>query len=214
MRDTVTGSHRNGWWRVRYLALTGVLGLLLMLHSQWLTGLAQFLERDDPLEPADVVVVLGGGGTHRVAHGIDLLRRGYARQSKLIITGGRLDDNVFTEGTWAAMGRNYALSKGVMPENIILADETESTFDDAQAARAIMEKEGFRSAIVVSDPFHMRRAMWVFQKVFRDSNMRVIASAAREGWFNTAGWWTRERELLAVGEEFFKMGFYLLKYGL
>lgn len=187
------------------------MALLVILHPLWLTALAEFLVISTPLEPADMVVVLGGGGTSRLDRGIELYRQGFSQSRKLVITGGSIESDLFAEGSWAALGSKYALEKGIPPEDLILISWTESTYDDAQALKEIANERGFSSAILVSDLFHMRRAMWISGKVM--PGVRLMASPAPSPLLKIDHWWTRERELLFVTQEYIKLALYLLQYG-
>ncbi|MDP2727024.1 MAG: YdcF family protein, partial [Dehalococcoidia bacterium] len=207
--------HRLGLHRkvgIFLWSLLLVLVLVVLFHPLWLTALGEFLVVSTPLEPADVVVVMGGGGTHRVNQGMELYRRGFSRSGKLIITGGPLDTDIFAEGTWAALGGKYAMSKGMPREGLILADWTESTYDDVQAVKNVMQEKGFRSAILVSDIFHMRRTMWLMGKVM--PGVKFMASPAPAPLLRVDRWWTRERESLFVFQEYIKVILYLRAYGL
>lgn len=185
--------------------------MAVLLHSLWLTALAGFLVVSTPVEPADVVVVLGGGGTHRVNQGIGLYQRGLSKSHKIVITGGDFSTDVFAEGSWAAMGAKYAAGKGIPPEDIIQANGTESTNDDVEAVLQIMKQQGYSSAIFVSDIFHMRRVKWIAEKNL--VGYKVLLSPAESPALSIDRWWTRERELLYVMQEYVKLGMYLIRYG-
>ena len=75
-----------------------------------------------------------------------------------------------------------------------------------------MQRKGFHSAIVVSSPYHMRRVKMIFSKIYRDSGIELQYSPVRDSWFNVEKWWTRERELVTINNEYIKLIFYLLKY--
>ncbi len=204
------GLHRKTG-RFLWSVLVAVV-LVMTLRSLWLTALGGFLIVSTPVEPADLVVVLGGGGTGRLDRGIELLRHGYSKSQKLAITGGSIGTDLVAEGTWAGLGGKYAIDKGVPPRDLLLADWTESTYDDAQAIKELMQERGFASLILVSDEFHMRRAMWTMGKAM--PAVRLVASPAPSPALSVDRWWTRERELLYVIQEYIKLGMYFVKYGL
>lgn len=191
--------------------MLAAVALAVLLHPLWLTALGEFLVVSTPLEPADVVVVMGGGGTHRMDRGIELYRQGYSRSGKLVITGGSLGPDIFAEGSWAALGARYAQGKGVPREDLLLADWTESTYDDALAVQQTMKQSGLGSAIIVSDGFHMRRTLWIMGKEI--PGVRLKASPAYSSSLSVDRWWTRERELLFVITEYGKLALYLVRYG-
>ena len=54
--------------------------------------------------------------------------------------------------------------QGIPREDILLEEESTITRENLDNAIAIMEKAGFHSAIIVSDPLHMKRAMLMVEE--------------------------------------------------
>ena len=90
----------------------------------------------------------------RINHGIQLYREGYV--DKILLTGGKAKDNAHSD---AYVAMQYVLLQGIPREDILLEEESTITRENLDNAIAIMEKAGFHSAIIVSDPLHMKRAM-------------------------------------------------------
>ena len=117
----------------------------------------------DEKAPSDVAIVLGAGTwkgevspvyRERLNHGIWLYQNGYVEY--LILTGGVGEGNSVSD---AAAAKAYALSQGV-PEAVILIEEKSTiTEENLFYAKALMDELSLRSAIIVSDPLHMKRAM-------------------------------------------------------
>jgi uncharacterized SAM-binding protein YcdF (DUF218 family) len=117
----------------------------------------------DEVRPADVIVVLGAavwpGGRPsptlfaRAGRGIALYQAGYA--PRLLLTGGV---GQFPPAEAEVM-RRLALQAGVPESALVLDDQATSTWDSLRNARSIMALNGWRTALVVSDPFHMLRAL-------------------------------------------------------
>ena len=117
----------------------------------------------DGKAPSDVAIVLGAGTwkgevspvyRERINHGIWLYQNGYVEY--LILTGGVGEGNTVSD---AAAAKAYALSQGV-PEDVILIEEKSTiTEENLFYAKALMDELSLRSAIIVSDPLHMKRAM-------------------------------------------------------
>ena len=78
-------------------------------------------------------------------------------------------------------------------------------------AKKVLLKEGFRSAIVVSSPFHMRRVKMIFDKAYKGSGISVYYSFVKESKLKIDKWWTREHELINVVNEYIKLVFYWFK---
>ena len=59
----------------------------------------------------------------------------------------------------AAAARDYLLSQGISEEAVLLEEESTITQENLENSRVIMEENGFETAVIVSDPLHMKRAM-------------------------------------------------------
>ena len=103
----------------------------------------------DETRPSDVIVVLGAAEyagrpspvfKARLDHALNLYHHGIAPM--MVTTGGKGDDPQFSEG---GVGRKYLIDHGVPDE----ATERVAT---------IMQKNGMKSCVVVSDGYHLYRA--------------------------------------------------------
>ncbi len=115
----------------------------------------------DEARPADLILVLGAAEYSgrpspvlkaRLDHALELYQRKLA--PRIMTTGGAGGEPVFTEGT---VGRAYLTSRGVPPEAMIVESEGESTVESTTIAAEIMRRMDLRSAIVVSDGYHIYR---------------------------------------------------------
>ena len=113
--------------------------------------------------PADAAVVLGAAVwgaqvspvfRERINHGIDLYRKGMVR--KLIFTGGRGNKR---EPTESAAARQYAIQNGVPAEDILIEEQSHTTFENIVYAKEVAKANGIRKVLIVSDPLHMKRAV-------------------------------------------------------
>lgn len=117
----------------------------------------------DEKAPSDVAIVLGAGTwkgevspvyRERINHGIWLYQNGYVEY--LILTGGVGEGNPVSD---AAAARAYALSQGVPETAILIEEKSTITEENLFYAKAVMDELSLKSAIIVSDPLHMKRAM-------------------------------------------------------
>ncbi len=115
----------------------------------------------DQARKADAIVVLGAAQyagkpspvlKARLDHALELWNHGMAK--RLILTGGMGTGDTTSE---AAVGRIYAQRQGVPDSAILLETSGRNTRESMQTVAEIMESNGMRSAILVSDPFHMLR---------------------------------------------------------
>jgi uncharacterized SAM-binding protein YcdF (DUF218 family) len=140
-----------------------VVAVACILCGGWLVGLGAVLVRGrmDQARPADAIVVLGAAQyagrpspvlKARLDHGIALFRKGMA--PRLILTGGKGEGDTTTE---AAVGRRYAMKRGVPASAILMEDVGRTTDESMQGVAALMHEAGVTRAVLVSDRFHMLR---------------------------------------------------------
>jgi uncharacterized SAM-binding protein YcdF (DUF218 family) len=120
-----------------------------------------FWEHRDTARPASAIVVMGAAQyvghpspvlRARLDHALDLWRKGFA--PRLIFTGGFGEGDTTSE---AAVGRRYAMQRGVPSGAILIENRGRSTTESMQQVSRLMEAEPTREVILVSDPFHMLR---------------------------------------------------------
>ena len=142
------------WLRLLVIAVLACTGLTAL--DIWTFG-----NRDNK-EKADVIIVLGAAAyesgvspvfEERINHAADLYRDGYA--DYLILTGGVAEGNHVSDA-WIAL--QYAEEIGLSEDVIILEEDSTVTLENMKYSRAIMDEHGWRTAVIVSDPLHMRRA--------------------------------------------------------
>ncbi len=150
---------------------------------------------------ADVIIVLGSavwpGGRPspslyaRTQHAIALYREGYS--ANLILCGG-LGQYPPTE---AEAMRKMAQAAGVPSDALILDEASHSTEESLANARALMQVRGWRTALIVSDPFHLLRA----ETMAKDVGIEAYGSPASDSpTYTTAHLrvWYTTREALAL----------------
>lgn len=124
-----------------------------------------------PVEAAviDAVVVLGAALTEagaagpalrrRLAHGVEVWKQRDA--SYLLVSGGI----VGPPPAEAEVMRALAIELGVPPERIVVEDRARNTFENAVYSGRIFRERGWRRLAVVTDAFHMPRALFVFRRL-------------------------------------------------
>jgi uncharacterized SAM-binding protein YcdF (DUF218 family) len=139
-----------------------------------------------PLERSDAIVVISGDeAMARFREGLRLHRLGWGRA--LVFSGAAYDDSVSN----AAVMRELAIASGVPAIDILTEGEGVDTLGNALNTRRLLEEHGLRSAILVTSPYHLRRAMVTFESVFAGSGIRVIAHSAPDSDWRKLTWWLR-----------------------
>jgi uncharacterized SAM-binding protein YcdF (DUF218 family) len=196
-------SHRPGCSPLLALVL-----LLLLLHPLWLTAMGDFLVARDDLQPADAIIVLAGNSPYRVQHAVELYRAGWAPKvlisNEVVLSHG-------VEATWVQL-RAAGLVHLDLPDDAIvpLEEIAQSTHHEALESRDLMLARGWKRAILVTDPFHMRRALWAFRGVWQPAGLSVIASPAEDSKYNLTEWWRDPNKARRLIQEYVKYPYYLL----
>jgi uncharacterized SAM-binding protein YcdF (DUF218 family) len=145
------------------LLLTTVLLLPLGLSLLDAYGL------QDQARPADAIVILGSmvypgalpgpALMRRTQHAVALFNQGLA--PAIICSGGKGSNESDTE---AAVACRLAAALGVPPAALLLETHARSTEENALDTAALMAAHGWRTAVVVSDGYHLYRADVLFQR--------------------------------------------------
>jgi len=201
------------WRRCRrgavLLALIGLLaGGLVLAHRPLLVGFANLFRVDDAV-PSDAIVLLLGGADHRAPKAAEL----YARHLAPRILLARSFATSAPELSETEACCKVLMRRGVPPDAIeILGGVGTSTFAEANLVRDYCRVHELKSILVVTTAFHTARARWVFQKVLRDSGVKIHLAAADHPFFMEADWYTRDEGLVAYFNEAIKTIFYRLAY--
>lgn len=191
-------------WVAAGIGLTALLILWAVLQA------AHFLEAPavHP-RPAELMVVLGGDSGDRAL----TARRLYAARMapRVLLTG--MDTNPSELRPllmhWRA---HFLVSAGVPQEQLLFDAVSGNSWEEAVNTRKLMEARGWRTVLVVSDPYHMRRLSWIWRRVFDGSGLEVSLVASSPQFWKPGSWWRDERSAQAVMMETIKLGYYLVKY--
>ena len=195
-----------------FIVLIVSLIILFLTANIWLTAMAGFLEVSDPLEKADAILVLGGGGGDRISEAAELYKRGFS--GYLIISAGPLYAGVRVREIGAEVEARDAVYLGVPAEHIYLEKEALSTFENATLTLPLIKKHGFKKIIVVTSPYHTRRASLVFKKRYRKEGIKVIihpAPHSKYAKYSKITWWTRHEDTQIVISEWMSLIYYFLR---
>src|SRR5688500_19081458 len=120
-------------------------------------------------DPADAAVVLGTSVfrdrpspvfSERINHAINLYQAGIVQY--IIFTGGQAGNDRLAE---TEAGRNYAMERGVPAERIFIETAYYNTCLNLIEAKRIIDENNLDQVLIVSDPLHMRRSMWLAEKI-------------------------------------------------
>ncbi len=187
----------------RFLKILIAFALILLLlyvgHGFIFEKAGKYLYYKDEMKPADVLVVLAGEETERVEYGVKLFKDGWARKDKVVLAGGPL----VWKYTWASLMKEHAMYLGVPKKAILLEDKSRNTEEDARFTKEILNKYGYKSCILVTSPYHSKRATKIFRKIMGDKIV-VISAPSEKSWFSFDEWWKRRRDRSTVLNEYSK----------
>ena len=86
----------------------------------------------------------------------------------------------------------------------------ESTHLEISQAKTMMDELGFKSAIFVSSPYHMRRVRLIAESVFRGGGYHLLFVPTRYDITNGKLWWSNRYDLKRVATEYVKIFWFLL----
>ncbi len=196
------------------LAIGGLLvGAAYIFRAPLLSGLAQAWVVNDPVSKADAIVILGGGVENRPFAAAKLFHDGVAPQ--ILYMNVRLNpaEEMGIILTESEQTRRILLSNGV-PEAAmtVIGTNVSSTYDESRAVRAWVEQSGAKTILIPTDPFHTRRARWIFKKELRGTKTKTQVIAINAVRYRVKDWWQHEEGWIAFQNEVVKHVYYRFKY--
>ena len=191
------------------LTLT-VTGTLLLLLAILFVNLGHWLSEpvNKPVK-TDLIVTLGGGGIERDQMAADLYKAGYAK-------------NILLTGMYASLraGQSYyqsprslfLLKQGIPAEALLFDGLSINTHQEAFNIAAVLTAQHWHSALVVTDPPHIRRVAFCLSSVFKNNFSYSLIQSDAPTW-HADRWWQDERWRRFSLDEVLKLIFYAIVYG-
>jgi uncharacterized SAM-binding protein YcdF (DUF218 family) len=193
------------------LVMAVVISAFYIFRDPILLKIGDYLVIQDDLFTADLIHVIAGDD-HRTDYAIRLYQQGYAKQ--IYFTGGWCEFHHYYHGLH---GMERALAQGV-PAQAIAYDDTRviSTYDEALRLKAFINKSQspIQSVIVVSDPYHMRRARWTYRRIWENDIEILMAPVPFEQTPYQQQWWEDYKSREYVKDEYKKIIYYIARYQL
>ena len=162
--------------------LLGLLVVVLAYFAVTTVLVARWMGKDERPK-VDAIVVLGAAQYDgrpsaiyqaRLEHAVDLYSGGVA--PLLVFTGGKEPGDRFTEG---GSGARWARERGVPASDVLAEEHSRTTYQNLAGAKQALQRRnpdgGRPRIVVVSDPFHMFRAV----KQAADLGMEAFPSPTR-----------------------------------
>ena len=154
----------------------------------------------DKEKRVDAIVVLSGG-LGRVEEGLKLLK---ADKGEYLIISGVDKNSDINSIFFLHNPLDFVDNK-----RIILEKSSSSTFENARDVKKIIDRRGFKSIILITSAYHIKRAGFTFLRVFTDDVEIFYHTVSTEN-FNEQAWWKDRNSTLLVLTEFMKFYWYRL----
>jgi uncharacterized SAM-binding protein YcdF (DUF218 family) len=184
---------------------------LLAFKQQLLLIAGDFLIIKDDLHPADVIHVIAGED-YRTEYAIELYKQGLAKY--IFFTGGCCETHGWNHGEH---GQQLAIRQGIPLEAISYDDSfVTSTYSETVRLNEWIDQSPIpiRSVIVVSDPYHMRRARWTYRQVLGKDIEIQMSPVPFEQTPYQRRWWEDWQSKRYVKDEYLKFAYYIARYQL
>lgn len=179
---------------ISFLIIFGVFFYLYLNHLPHLL-IGRYLSPSDKLTKPDVIIVISGSND-RVEHAINLYKGEFA--SKMILSGAAKKGPVSN----AKAMQIEASKAGVLNDDIILEEKATSTYENAIFTKEIIKSQGFHKIILVTSPYHQRRAYETFRYVLRDLGVQILNSPSSDesSWKADSWWYSKEDSKMTKNE--------------
>jgi hypothetical protein len=171
-----------------------------------------YLVRTDKPVKSDVIVLLVGSKfTPRKEEVFKLIGDGYTRRLIIPAYGKVSDVELFSNQEGQANPKpDPSLIKGRIVKLSHYPKYFEDTHIEILEAKKMMDKAGFKSAIFVSSPYHMRRISIIANKVFGKKDYQLVFVPSRYEQHSGALWFLYKRDLKLVFTEYSKIVWFTL----
>ncbi len=188
---------------VRSFLLGVLVGAVVMLAIGVgvLVAVGRALAVSDPLAKADAIVAVSGDDGPRTAMAVRLWKEGYA--PVIVFSGGSLDPESVSS---AELMKREAVRLGVPAGAILVEPASMTTEENAGRTAELMREKGLRSAILVTSPYHQRRASVLFARAFAPAGLEFRNHPAQDPEWDPDRWFLDERSRSLTLVELAKLG--------
>lgn len=164
-----------------------VLGLIAAVLVALFFGVGFYLSPQSPLSRSDAIVAISGGETDsRTLEAVRLYKEGWA--PTVIFSGAALDPHGPSNAKAMQM---LAVAEGVPAAAILLDEASTSTTQNAQAVATLARTHSLHKIILVTSPYHQRRAYVTFQRALAGGVTILNHSTTDQNW-RRAQWWASD----------------------
>lgn len=166
--------------------MLGILRLLALpiLAIAILVGIGFYIAPQNTLQKSDAIVAVSGGDT--AARALEAVRIYQQHYAPLIIFSGAAQDPKSPSN--ARVMKDIAMAQGVPPDVIALDETSTSTRENAQQTGKIIKAFKQKRIILVTSPYHQRRASIDFKDEL-GKDIQVINHSAPDKTWSRKAWY-------------------------
>lgn len=184
-------------------AIFAVVVLTLIFLVVGFLGLGYYLSPQDKLQKSDAIVAISGGETDsRALEAIKLYKAGWA--PKIIFSGDALDPDSPSN---AATMKMLATGEGVPEADILLEEQSTNTLENANSVASIVRDNQIKHLILVTSPYHQRRASVAFRAATL-GEVNVLNHSTTDHRWRRSRWWASKYSFDLTMTELQKVLFY------
>jgi uncharacterized SAM-binding protein YcdF (DUF218 family) len=191
-------------WVLLVALLRVVVGATVVVAAV-LVGPGLLLDTPQPApHVSDAIVVISGDEQMaRFQEGLNLYQRGLGQY--LVFSGAAYDNGTSN----ADVMRALAVRRGVPDASILEEPQGEDTWGNAVFTRQVLEEHGLHSAILVTSPYHARRAKLTFDAAYAGSGIGLTVHAAPDSQWRKLSWWQQPETRRLTFTELQKLAYIL-----
>ncbi|MDP1853079.1 MAG: ElyC/SanA/YdcF family protein [Candidatus Omnitrophota bacterium] len=176
-REKFIGLYAVSRGKIVKFSSAAVILWLLLFYTPLVWFLAEPLRFYQEPKVSDAIVVFAGGVgesgrpgqgyEERVKHAVELYKRGFA------------ENIIFSSGAVSTFPEPYvmkalAIYLGVPESAVIIEDLAASTYENVKFTDKILDAKKWEKIILISSPYHMRRAALVFAKIAPEKKIAFV----------------------------------------
>lgn len=196
-------------YKISSFSFLGLASIALVTWEPLATSYGKWLAAGESNPKGDMSVLLSGSNKQRLETLIQLYNQD--RVNSVYYAAGIGEKPADLEEN-----RRIFAKYDVPNKNLYCGGLVKSTYDEAQTfKRKLAEiKRPVKKIVLVSDRYHLRRGIWIFQQVF-GKNLEISAySTPSSPEIADPQWWKHQAARKQVFGETTKLAFYLVYYGL
>jgi len=192
------------------IAAAGLAGTLVLAALAF-GGAGNTLLVSRQIDQPDAIVVLASHEWERLPVAAQLARRYPAAQLLLTLPVDVTEHNCHE----CAERLSWLAEAGIDRKRVIVLPHlVTNTYDEATAARAFVARNGIARLVIVTSPYHGRRALATFRHLFQSQGVPThLGLATTLSGIDPGRWWLRRYDREYVAYEWTGIIYYAIRFG-